>query len=517
MKKLPAVFLLYMIIISAAFSENFIVDNFSRYGIKNIGIYTEAYEDSRSNNFVFEVAAIRANGIIQNPRLFRYRYCNYDLVTPPLTSITYPLGKSASENIDKVLEVQIEKSLVNLGWQTELIENTEAGELSTLLENSAAGRIDAVLIARYTPITYILPIENYKERIGASGSSADTGKIMKGRGLVPALELYDTETGTRLWYSAYLTGHQRLSKKMSFEESVKAIEMLFVHTDEDADIKAVDKMLQLTLNSEEAPFPRASDSGKIRTATSAGSRLKRLLWFEHPSFAFYGTQVGIGYSLDYIGDYDILYKDSFEGNYPGNTPVENAGIIENAMMHRFHIPFYSLAAHNISLEPSFFFGLMPPTGANVSYTDIEDDHHDGYNEEALDDAVNTTITALGLDLSLKYHLRFADNFAAFIGGRGNVALWFQQAESIYNPANSNGFIPSYESLFFEDNTGLAINASIIAGLRWESNTPFELFGELTPIGPGTGMMFSAGIRYIPFTYGFVDPHATNISTGTKGF
>ena len=188
---------------------------------------------------------------MQDPKFFRYRYCNYDLVTPPLTSLDYPLVKNAAEEIDSLLKQEIEQSLTNLGWQIEMIENVEDIRLSGLLSDSAATGLDAVLVVRYTPITYILPIQNYVERSGSGTSTADIGKIKKGRGLIPALELYDTKTGARLWYSAY-------------------------HTETDADIKAVDKMISLTFDNADAPFPAASIPDKQSVKTVGRARLQHL-------------------------------------------------------------------------------------------------------------------------------------------------------------------------------------------------------------------------------------------------
>jgi len=87
-------------------------------------------------------------------------------------------------------------------------------------------------------------------------------------------------------------------------------------------------------------------------------------------------------------------------------------------------------------------------------------------------------------MSLKYFLRLSDNFSFFLGGKGRVSLWQQQVEPNYEPDNADGFISSYSGLYTNYEANLMLNAAVIAGLR-----------------------------YIPFTYGFIEPHAANRVAG----
>ena len=512
--------LLYFVLISgfAASAENYISESFYDYGIKSIGIFTETYNDIRSDNFVFEVAAIRANGILQDARYFRYRYCNYALVTPPLTSPEYPLHSDGSDTAE-LITAETQEFLSNLGWQAEKYEGFTEGNLTDVLQSAEEQNLDAVLIIRCTPLTYILPIENYIERSGAEKSTADLGKIRKGRGFIPSVELYDTESGERIWYSAYHTGHSLSSKRDSFENYVKAAEAFFIDSDEKLEMKAAERMISLTLANEEAPFPAAASAPVRKEGTGADSDINRLLWTDIPSYKLYGGLIGIGYRFDYIGSYDILYKDSYNENYPGETPTETVGTAVNSIMHSIRLPFLSLTASNLSIEPALSFSVLPPVSAAVAYTDIRDDYHGGYREVSKTDTAVMSATSIGTSLSLKYLVRPADKFAFYIGTRGSINFWWHNFQLYNNPDDFDGFSGNPTGLygFSFDDADLLLNASLIAGVKWESNFPIELFIEVTPVGPGSSIMFSAGAAIVPFTWGYTDPHAANVASGTNGF
>ena len=512
-KALAALLLFLTTTVPTLIAENRLVPSFSDYGIENIGIFTEAYPDARSDNYVFEVAAIRANGIIQDPRFFRYRYSNYDLVTPPLTTPEYPLHSTPLGGLSILLQNKIMHFLQDKGWQTAQIVDFSDGDLTSLLKHAADSGLDSVLIVRYTAILYTLPMDNYIEKPLAGKYSADIGKIRKGMGIFPAIELYDTATGNRLWYSAYHAGHQNILKKQSYQETVDAADSFFAHTDKDANIKAVDIMINKTLGSIDAPFPSAADSGSRIVTDSPTDRTGHLFWTDYPSYGFYGNEWGIGYSLDYIGDYNLYYKDTYEEGSPEENPTELAGTIANAVMHKINVPFLSVASHNLAVEPSVFFGIMFPTYATVGYTDLQK-----YKTLSVtNEYAQTSITSIGFDLSLKYFLRFSDSFSAYIGGAGSIATWWQDINLTYTPEDAAGFIGNWSGLYTNYDANLIVNASIIAGVKWESTMPFELFGSVTPVGPGGKMMLSAGVKFIPFTYGFIEPHATNVCDSTKGF
>ena len=504
----PAVLFLFLIlVIFPAATENYIDENFSAYGIQSIGIYTESYADARSDDFVFEVAAIRANGILMDADFFRYRYSNYDLITPPLTTPEYPLEKGAETATDKLLRAGITEYLDEQGWPNGYIEDFQTGTLADLLAAAQQEGFDAALVVRYTPILYLVPVENYKPSSAGSKATADIGKIKKGMGLYPAIELYDTQSGSRLWYSAYHAGQQVLPKKKSYTENTETAEEFFAHTDKGAAEAAVDKMTALTFSSENTPFPAASVSGSGNAELTGNPAIMHMFWTDFPAYARYGNSWGIGYSLDYVGNYPIRYKD----NISEDSPVEQAGTLANLIMHNIYMPFFSVAYRNIMLDPSLHLGFTLPTYANIEYDDIK---KYGSIEHTLD-AAAASFTSLGLDLSLKYSLRFTDQLSAYIGGSAEAAFWWQQIQGYETTADN--FTDSFSALYTNYDINLLLNASVLAGVRWDIKTPVELYTEFTPVGPGGGLMVSAGVRFIPFTYGFIDPHARNIAGNTRGY
>ena len=513
MKALKSCVYFILLLISAASvsAENYIDKSFAEYGIGNIGVYIESYPDYRSDNFVFEVASIRSNGILMDYNFFRYRYCNFDLTTPPLTTPGYPLEGNTEGETDSPLSKAIISYLEALGWESSMVKDFEGGSLSDLLDQARNKELDSVLVVRYIPILYFLPIENYKDNGAGNKSTADIGKIRKGMGLIPAIELYDTESGSRLWYSAYHTGHQNIAREMSFEEYVAAAEEFFAHTDKNTVNAAVERMIELTFGDSDIPFPEASIEGD-RSDGIVRNGLRHIFWTDYPSYALYGNIWGIGYNFDYIGTLGISYKDS----YLSDAPVELAGNIENAVMHGISLPFLSLTVRNVAIEPALSFIFIPPTSANISYTDIKNDFHGGYYEVPdTTDVATMSVTSLGFDLSIKYMLRFTDRFSMFIGGNGSVNTWWQSISG-YDTAADN-FTSSYNGLWTNYDLNLLVNASAIAGFRWDSETPIEIFAEYTPVGPGDSFMISAGLRFIPFTWGIIDPHAKNIAGNLRGY
>ena len=499
--------LFFSILIFPAAAENYLAADFNDYGIQTIGIYTESYPDTRSDNFVFEVAALRSNGILMDVDFFRYRYSNYDLVTPPLTTLSYPLDGAAAGKEVPVLNMRVQEYLEAAGWSAQLIEDFSGGTVEHLLGSAKEDGLDAVLIIRYTPIIYLVPVENYAPGRSGRKAAADIGKIKKGMALIPAVELYDTASGTRLWYSAYHTGHQIITKRKSYEDAAASADAFFAHTDKGAAEAAAGRMVELTLNSTAAPFPKPAGTERLEGAGS-NPAIRHLFWTNYPSYAFYGNAWGIGYSLDFIGDYPILYKD----NISDASPIEAAGTLPNAVMHRISMPFLSIGTGNIMLDPSLYFGFSLPAYANIVYDDIGKYGSISYNTA---DTASASFTSLGLKLSLKYSLRFTDHFSAYIGGSASAGFWWQLIQGY--ETTSDNFTTGYGGLYTDYDMNLIANASVLAGVRFDRKIPFEIFAEYTPTGPSGGAMISAGARLIPFTYGFIDPHARSIAGRTRGY
>ena len=531
MKVLKASFaflLLAVFFILPAAAESRMINSFSSYGIKTIGIYTEAYEDLRSDNFLLEYMAMQSDPWLNDPTFYNREYCNFDRTTPPLTTAEYPLAGAAKGLLDDSLVTELEGFLAGLGWKTEKIADFAGGTVSDLLTNADDSDLDAVLVVRYTPFRYFIPVESYRESSFYGNSGIITGKIQLGLGYHPALELYDAETGTRLWYSAYHSGHQVINKKLPFVENVNAAGKFFVQLDTDdkekaaawasgeltddfdhvwrqydTDELAAERMIKLAMIENEVPFPAASESAERASGLRNQTKLKHLFWSDYPSYALYGTKWGVGYTLDYIGDYGIYYQDDTNA-YPGTPPVETALTLQNTLMHKITLPFYSLAFANLSIEPVFYYGHSLPISANLDYIDIKSDYSGGYTETPTTDPAEISLSSLGLNLEIKYYLRFTDKFAAYIGAAGSISSWWEDVDA--EEADHDEIIERYDSLYVNYEADLLLNASVIAGVKFNSKKPFEIFGVWTPVGPGGSMMISAGLRWIPSSWGWVEPH-----------
>ena len=512
------------------FSESNLNNSFKNFGIQTIGIYTQAYEDLRSSNFLTEYLVMQNNPILSDPSFYKDQYCNFNLTTQPLTTPGYPLDGRVTDSADATLNKEIKEYLSQLGWKTKPITDFQTGSLTELLAKAAANDIDAALIVRYTPVTEFIPVEGYREDFWSGASGITTGNIKFGLAYYPTLELYDTASGTRLWYSAYYSGHQIITKQKPFVENVAAAEQFFVEVDtssEEAlsswasaeltgefdsiwskynvDELAAQRMIELAMQDIETPFPKAADSGQRNNPPANAQKLRHMFWTDYPSYALMGTSLSIGYTLDYIGNYKIYYKDTVYDD----TPVEEAGIIAQTMMHKAVLPLYSISTANLAIEPAFYFGMTIPASADLSYTNITTDYDNGgYMNIAETDTATASFSSFGLEIALKYYLRFTDTFSFYIGGSGTVSSWWEKLEG--EDTDYDEFAEGYKGLYVNYDADLIINASAIAGVRFDSERPFEIFAMYTPIGPGGGMMLSAGLRWIPFTWGWTQPHQTHL-------
>ena len=520
------------------FSETLLDKSFSEYGIESIGIYTEGYKDARSDNFLAEILVMKENTLLNDPGFYRYRYCNYDLVTPPLTTPGYPLNGTTSGAVNNSLEKGLAAYMKKLGWKTDVISDFTSGGLTELLKHAADKNLDAVLVARYTPINYIVPIENYNESWLSGRKSAATGALQTGIGLIPALELYDIKTGARLWYSAYHTGHQIIIKKETYQSYADKAEEFFIILDtsdveedpelavsillgefdnffmgSNADEEAVSKMIDLTMKEVEQPFPDSSNSEKRNDSRTGEGSLRHALWTDYPSYGFYGTKWGIGYTFDYMGKFNLYYRDNSYGF--DQVAPEVIETDSNAVMHKLTIPFYSIATGNLSIDPGIYVGYVPPFTQNISYTEIKKDYP-GYTKTPGQTA-KATVSAfsVGLDLSVKYYLRIADKVSFYGGVKGSAGTYFPIVES--ELSEKGDFKQNGEGLLFIDGPDLTVTASIMAGIRFDRQKPFEVFALYTPVGQSGDPVFSIGIKWMPFTYGWVEPYSTNIANGLFGY
>ena len=535
MKKLKTVITAVCILLiaaAAATAESGLNEEFASFGISSIGIYSEGYTDERVEDFA---ATYSEAYMMQYVNTFRYTLCDYNAVTPKLMTPQYPLGEeSVSPVIDALVNEGISFAAEQMSWKTGIIDDFTGGSLADLRAKAEADGYDAVLVTRYYKVDYFVPFSGYSSvttggyNYTTTTTRANVGKLQSGMALLPAMELYDVKSGVRLWYSANWTGSPGKDATEKYDYHLKNVEEFFVeestlsagYTLESA---AVATMVSSTMAAGDFPQASASDS-RDEAAVAGQTGSSHLFWTDYPEYERFGTLIGIGYAVGYMGSYDIYYRDGDRNDYDddGNEiPYDLVGTAAHNLMHTMTIPVFAFGTRNISIEPGFYFGLMQPKKASITYTyatgEYENiyDQYDNYigSEEVVEtETGNATVWGLtvGMDIALKYYLRFTDTLSGFIGGRGLAEAWLITV----NPENED--IDSYD---FDSRVGglaqldyFTFNASILAGVRIDTKTPFEIYGMVTPVGPGGSPMITAGFNWHGAPVGWTAPHAKNTDT-----
>ena len=238
------------------YAESSLNKDFPLFGIKNIGIFIEGYEDERTENFSKSyIEAFKNNDFKE----FKTNLCNYHKITPLLMSPFYPLS-SGDNDLNNQIYQATNTYLKSLGWQTLPLELHE-GHLKKLLNTAKHNNLDAVLVLRYFKVEDFIRMEGYERDTNFYGDSktieqsALFGPPIQGLALFPTFELYDTATGARLWYSAYHTIKANSSEKYGFQASSDAAAEFFIEGEAPIE-EAIDKMLELTIKADQ--FPEAS-------------------------------------------------------------------------------------------------------------------------------------------------------------------------------------------------------------------------------------------------------------------
>jgi len=527
--KTAAVLLIFLNILITASAESKLDRDFAAFGIESIGIYTEGYKDERVEDF--SSAYLNAYSS-QSIYTFRRVLCNFEGVTPKLMTSGYPLkGKTTATDVDNMLGGEINSYLESLNWKTDIINDFNGGSLKELLAEGLAQGFDAVMVGRYYSVEYFIPISGYNSiNFGSSiMNTTRVGELQQGLALFPALELYDTKTGIRLWYSAYHTGTHIRDNELPYQKYVDNAEAFFVEGDA-PERAAVETMVSLSLA--DNSFPPAVASGErnsdMAEARQAKERRQHLFWTQDPSYNFFGTLLGIGYSFDYIGDFDI-YREDEDTRYSADFPEgpQLVGTVENAMMHRLTVPIFTIAAKNISFDPAFYFGIMSGGSTSITYTDYESNYPDSpTEEEKTSDVSSVWGLSVGMDVALKYYLRISDNFSSYIGARGLIEMWVvnvsgDEIRPLGDYSGDYGEDAISSSEFLSKVGGLAqlgdftLNASVMAGIRFDTDKPFEIFGMFTPIGSGGGAMLSVGLKWYGISFEWIEPHSKNVAVDMR--
>ena len=511
---LVAALLLCAVFVSA---ENWLNDSFADFGIENIGIYTEAYQDERvediETDYVYAYTA-------QDVSYFRYVLCNYDPVTPQLTSSGYPLGGNTGSsneiNTDTVLQGELSDYLSRLNWDSSIISDFSGGTLKTLLSKAASEGLDAVLVVRYYPVDYFIPIENYKQSTSYGYSyttttySASIGKLATGMSYIPAMELYDAKTGLRLWYSAYLTGTVSWQDAAPYQFYVNTAKELFAEGDSTGG-EAAEKLIAMTLDNEKAPFPKPADSGSRNDAMAASQASAKaaanMFWSDLPNYKNPGSLISFGYTFDYLGDIPFYDDDDISYDDGVDAGATAAFTFKGLTAHRLDMQMFSFGTGNIWIEPNMYMGFVPEvTMQNVSVS-VYNEWSDSWTTYV--DDLTASGFYMGFDLTLKYFLRFDEIFSAYIGGRGTFELLFLE----YENENGNISTSQYEAVttgLMGLGSGAYLTASAVAGLRWDLDTPIEIYGMFTPLGAGGGMAFAGGITWHCLPVDWLSPYSKNV-------
>ena len=530
MKKLKRVLVVVCITViatAAATAEAELNEEFASFGISSIGVYSEGYADERVDDF--EATYLEAY-MMQYVNTFRYTLCDYNAVTPKLMTTNYPLGEeTVSADIDALVSEGVAFAAEQMNWKTGIIDDFAGESLVDLRAKAEADGYDAVLVTRYYKVDYFIPFSGYSSvttggySYSTTTTRAKVGKLQSGLALLPAMELYDVKTGVRLWYSANWSGSTGKDAMDKYDYHLKNVEDFFIEEStvgagNTLETEAVANMVSMTLAA--GDFPEASASGsRDEAAVAAQSASPHLFWTDYPEYKSFGTLIGIGYSIGYMGDYDIYYRDSDLNDYDddGNEiPYALVGTAEHNLMHTMTIPMFAFGTKNISIEPGFYLGLMQPKKTSITYTtteqqEIEDEFGFPIGTEPVEVTETGNATAwgltVGMDLAFKYYLRFTDTMSAFIGGRGLAEAWLMTV----NPENEE--LNSYD---FDDRVGglaqldyFTFNASILAGVRIDSKTPFEIYAMVTPVGPCDSIMVTAGFNWHGAPIAWSAPHAKN--------
>ncbi len=513
MKKLKLLLTMTVVLFWAGVSvsaESVLLDDFPSFGINSIGIYVESYQDERTDNPSADFITAYA---MQDVVYFRNTLCEFESVTPKLTTPAYPLsGSGFNPELDDKLAESLSVVLADLGWDNSYLSSFSGGNLKDLRRQAVSEGHDAVLVVRYYPVEYFVPISNYRASYGYSVNtySANVGKIVFGLGMYPALELIDARTGARIWYSAYYASHPE-APQGSYQNFVDMAAEFFIIGD-DAEQNAIDTMINLTLKSQ--AFPEAADSGARDelTAASHAEGRSNLFWSNDPSYDFYSAMMAVGYQFRYLGDMPVYYDESSYDDEPGIV----VATASPAMEHRLTIPFFTLGFGNMSLELlNFYFGYVPGPTVDVSYTENEwvEDPEDPYGGSVLQEVTRTAemstgAMTFGFEVMAKYFLRFGDDLSAYIGGQATAGMWMDTMSSEDNNFDEYDYSFQPQGLAVLD--GLVINAGIMAGLRWDAETPVELYGIFYPVGPSGDWALTAGLTWHFLMTDWLSPHSRNI-------
>ncbi len=558
-------------------AENWTHPSFEEHGLESIGVYTQLYGEYRSElaqDYIKRIGLFHPysqpkdkknvywgtsfNGTTrvawidkysypfrrQNALTWFLRFNTFSHVTPPLTSRYYPIAgetqlTEGGRSVDAAVKSVVADGLRQLGWSTEEIDGFEGSNLKNLLSYSAGKGVDALLLIRYYGVRSHVAVSDVSYG-GNSLESANIGAYYEGIGILPCIELYDTETGVRLWYSAYHTSHIEADSRKSPEEYNEVFGDLFAassylrvaniddnlvrfekkntrignQSENDNTVipdTAAQNMVELTFENDDAPFPSFSDSERNRSVVTSvkwDKNLSDTLWSDQPEFRHTSGIFSIGYSLDYIGSLNIVQS---QREISGDEYIEQLSkTTRNTLMHSMAVQFFGFEIKNLSFLPFYSWGFIPTIQVPVQEYDRSDSTYNNVSYSVIP-------TRAQLGLSAKYKFRLTDTFSIFAGGQASVNLWSINSSDeadfdLYsgvllfavdpNSGRTSFSIEDFGGFWgrkfgtYSVYSGLTLDYEFKVGISFEDNVPFDISFSLVPMGPEGQITFSVAMEFL---------------------
>lgn len=438
-KRILAMVLLLVTGMSGAFGINWVHPDFEDFAVTSVGIYTNCY-GQRTARVVRESRYGRYENMYG--KRFDIELDYYARFTAPLTTPEYPIDPPKDSEVTTELEKQIGEYLDKAAYTSAVIEGFNGETLEDLLAYAAQQDIDAVLLVRYYTITSFSPHDKASPTF-TQGTS--------GLGVSPALELYDTRTGVRLWYSAYHSYHPDDTISFYFDRYQDFVRTVFVPGDNPYR-EAVRRIVHYTLDSSpstfynDEPLPIALDNTERKQSTVRAAKRRYFLSDAWPMYAKTYGAMAINYSFDYIGSLDLEHSVD-----DGADEVFTAG---NVLGHRVSLIPFIYGRKNLFFQP-----------ARIEYR-LMTFQNDGM----------ALLMGAGVSTLLEYHFRLHDYNTIYLGLGLSASMVpggeYRVPEESYN-----------------DN-GLIISPQIYAGIVFNKPKPggwYVLFTQ--PAGMSTKKLF----------------------------
>lgn len=495
-KKVSTIIIVFLIGLSPVFGYNWVHPEYENFGIKSVGIYIDHY------GTIGNIGALKPTTRTYGDNLYnltdrntgqqkRY-YLNLDehaKITPPLTTPRYPLNQEKAPAYEGTTHLRDESKqaladalmqyLKKTEYEPQVIEPFSSGDtLKTLLSSAAEEGLDAVLLVRYYCFKGYRPIDKDPDKLYSN---------MRGFGISPAIELYDTKTGVRLWYSAYHSYHIDDTSGYYFDAYEEFLRTIFVEGEEPYKA-AAERIVDYTLDSRPStfynkiPLPIALDP-PTRDDSIARKAARRQ--FVKPGWEVYAKTtsfISFTYGLEYFDNPIIDVQDVSE-----TWSVQT----ENALGHKISLVPIRYGRNNFVVQPLHI---------NI--------HTLSYNDNGIQFSGWGSLGGM-----LEYHLRIHDYHTLFFG--------LELSYNYFYPIT--GYPTGEEEISLDDSEGF-LQPQLYAGAVFNKAKrgrlfPKKVFLAFTPPRAGENPRFSLGfgLQLLPTYpggiitgYRIIDPHSRDI-------